>query len=450
LINLSDNRARFWGFTVAKLMKKLILICTFFLSLSAFAETDLQTYIAQGCQDFKAKLNRLQGASYGYDQVPMDWKNPSGGKIPLFWWRRAGAPSFPPLLLVHGGPGGNSWGFLLRLPKLIDSYPGDVFSIDQRGEGCSNTLAGNLPPSAYAHLMARNSVYDFEYLRNKFYHGRTWRAFGQSRGSIILHYYLDMFPQALESVHAHGWSLMPANLAPGTTRLRAIGYQRTAAAYVAKYPEDVALVKRIRASITPLNCWPGYESRQYCGPDVLDVFAFDLSRMALWENLHKLLNSVVTTEGTIDTKKVSAIIAERVKSDLFASANYIVATFTREVFYPDYNTLLRMTGTPEFQEPLLSEVRWWRNGILPALPIWRSDADPVDYARIRRFLASHPRFKYYLYSSALDPVAPVEIFRTEVTALAPYVRYTNLQNSGHDGWWSEPLMAQRVLDFSGP
>jgi pimeloyl-ACP methyl ester carboxylesterase len=430
-------------------MVKLIFVLNLALSFSAFAQTDLQNYISQGCQDLKTKLTKVPGISFGYDQVPVDWKNQNGAKIPIFWWRRAGSPNFPPLLLVHGGPGGNSSGFLLRMPKLIDNYPGDVFSLDERGEGCSNTLPGNLSPVSYAHLTARNSVYDLEYMRNKIYHGRSWRALGQSRGSMILHYYLDMFPQALESVHAHGWSLMPANQAPGITRLRAIGYQRTAAAYVAKYPEDVELIKKMRAAITPITCWPGYESRRYCGPDVVDVFGFDLSRVALWENLHKSLNSVLERTEEVNPKKVYALIADRVKSDLFANANYIVGTFTKEVFYPDYSTLLRMTGTPEFQEPLLSEVRWWRNGILPAVPNnWRSDVDPVDYNRIRRYLASHPRFKYYLYSGVLDPIAPVEIFRSEVTALSPYVRYTNFQSSGHDGWWSESLVTQRVLDFS--
>jgi pimeloyl-ACP methyl ester carboxylesterase len=421
------------------------------LSLPAFkakAQTDLQQFIAQGCQDFKRKLLANRRISIGYEQVPKNWQAPNGAKVPLFWWKRSGSPNYPPLLLLHGGPGGNSTGFLVRMPKLLDTYPGDIFSLDQRGEGCSNNLPGNLAPSNYTHLKTRNTVYDLEFLRKKHFQGRPWRALGQSRGSIILHYYLEMHPDSLESVHAHGWSIMPAHLAPSMTRLRAIGYQRASAEYVRKFPGDISLLQKIRASISPITCWNSFEGRRHCGPEVIDVFALDLARFALWENLHKSFNSVINPDGSVDSQKVYSLVAERIKFDLFAHLNFIVGTFAQELAYPDYQTLLKLTGSPEFDLPLLSEVRWLRNGILPVANLsWSTQADPVDYIRIRRYLESHPKFKYYLYSGVWDPAAPMEMFDYEVRTLGSNVNYTNFQTSGHDGWWSEEIVAQRLMTF---
>jgi homoserine acetyltransferase len=45
---------------------------------------------------------------------------------------------------------------------------------------------------------------------------------------------------------------------------------------------------------------------------------------------------------------------------------------------------------------------------------------------------------FYLYSGELDGMAPPSIFTKEVTALGDLVYYKNFENSGHDGFYSEP------------
>ncbi|GEM_PF-6617644 len=433
--------------------KNRVSIILVFSLISAFSSvlraSDLSELSKVNCKNLNQVLNNFGGLKSFYISVPRDWSNEKGSRIPLFVWYKKGEFKYPPLLLLHGGPAANSASFPSKFADLIKKYPGDVVSLDQRGgNSCSADLTGNLPLTSYIHLQATNIVNDLEYLRRYYFSGRKWRAFGQSRGSLVLHMYLNYFPNSLESVHAHGWSLMDSGQASKMTFIRANAYLRTSEAYLKKYPQDRAIVAKIKRSINNQICWPAFEGHTYCGPSVVDIFGYDLGKPTSWDGIHKNLVGTLDANGNVNPTALYNVILKAIKSDGFAWINYIAATFSQESFYPDYASLVALRNFPIYNMPVLSEIRYLSDVIKPSHGIkWRSNSFVPDYAKIKSYLERNPRFNYFLYSGALDSIAPVEIFQHEVSKLGGAVKYNHFLNSGHDGWWSEPLIQQRLLLF---
>ncbi len=74
----------------------------------------------------------------------------------------------------------------------------------------------------------------------------------------MVHYYLEMAPQSLESVTGMGFSLMDGDLQKEYPRLRAMGFARAAKAYLQRYPDDANLVLQIRKMTDTAGlCWFG-------------------------------------------------------------------------------------------------------------------------------------------------------------------------------------------------
>lgn len=378
----------------------------------------------------------MSGFTYGTAEVPEDWAHPDGRKIPLFWWKRAGTDkNAPPLVFLHGGVAGNSWAVLDKWQSVIRDYPGDFISFDHRGEGCSKTLPSNLDPSAYRNLNVRSVVRDLELLRTQWGYSK-WRVVGHSRGSALIHYYLEMAPYGLEAAHAMGFSIASPELQRLNTITRAQGYYATAKAYLKQYPEDEARVRAIRSLIKPDTCWLALDDRKICGPAVLDIFANFLSRKGSWADLHTKIASMVDFESTY------AAIQARLPNDVYGHFNYIIATNGQAFGSPDFAQTEVLKSNPVYTDAFLSEARYIGEAIAPTVQFpWPASVDPIDYDKIKGFLSANPGFKYYLYSGDLDPIAPPQAFQWEVSFLGPLVNFIRLPEAAHDGWFDPILLA---------
>lgn len=422
-------------------MKKIVLALGLLLGLNTWAaKDDSLTTTQAGCRAFIAKLSSTPGMSFGTVLVPEDWENPSGSKIPLFWWKRSGSDSSaPPIAFLHGGVAGTSWGLLDKWQKVIQDYPGDLVSFDHRGEGCSKTLPSNLNPEAYRHLTVRATVKDMEFLRSEVFGYSRWRIVGHSRGAALVHYYLEMAPEGLESAHAMGFAISSPERQRLNTLTRAQGFYDTAKAYLLRYPEDEAKVKKIRALITADTCWQGLDERKICGPAALDVFANYLSRVSSWGDLHAKIASMIDFDSTYKA------IQARLLIDVYGHFNYVVATNGQTFGSPDSLTTAQLKNNPIYHEAFLSEARYIGDAIAPWVDIpWSSSVDPLDYGKVKKFLSNHPDFKYYLYSGALDPIAPPQSFSWEVDHLGSLVQFVNLPEVGHDGWF-DPIFLANIM-----
>jgi hypothetical protein len=111
------------------------------------------------------------------------------------------------------------------------------------------------------------------------------------------------------------------------TKLRAFAYQRVSDRYLSLYPGDETLVRKMRNAIVPEMCCDGFEGRIFCGPEMLDVFGFHLSRVNAFAAIHGLMNSWVNPDGSVDIKKVYAAIASQVKTVSIGSLPYVLSAF---------------------------------------------------------------------------------------------------------------------------
>jgi pimeloyl-ACP methyl ester carboxylesterase len=192
-------------------------------------------------------------------QVPLDHTSPDDGRTIELFAREVVAvdrehDDLPWVVFLQGGPGGKSPrpgvgdGWLQHATKTHR-----VLLLDQRGTGRSTPLTrltvrgwpdGAI--AAYLRLMRADSIVrDAEVLRERVAGGRRWESLGQSYGGWITMAYLSMAPEGLDACYVTGGL-------PGLTATADDVYARTYprvagknAEYYARYPDDVALVRRI-------------------------------------------------------------------------------------------------------------------------------------------------------------------------------------------------------------
>jgi pimeloyl-ACP methyl ester carboxylesterase len=194
-------------------------------------------------------------------QVPLDHSRPDDGRTIEVFAREVVAAGregeeLPWLVFLQGGPGGksprpgdgSSDGWIEHATKTHR-----VLLLDQRGTGRSTPLTrrsvegwSDAEIAAYLRLMRADSIVrDAEVLRGRIAGGRRWETLGQSYGGWLTMTYLSLAPEALDACYVAGGL-------PGLTATADDVYARTYprvavknAEFYARYPDDVAAVRRI-------------------------------------------------------------------------------------------------------------------------------------------------------------------------------------------------------------
>ena len=195
--------------------------------------------------------------------VPLDHARPDGEQIEVFARevvaRASASADLPWLVFLQGGPGfgaprpigRDSW-----LDRALRDYR--VLLLDQRGTGRSTpatrqTLA-RLPTATaqadyLAHFRADSIVADAELIRSQLTGGAPWSVLGQSFGGFCTVSYLSAAPAGLREAFITGG--LPGLTASADDVYR-LTYPAVAAknrAHYARYPQDVARVRRIAQSL---------------------------------------------------------------------------------------------------------------------------------------------------------------------------------------------------------
>jgi pimeloyl-ACP methyl ester carboxylesterase len=193
-------------------------------------------------------------------EVPLDHANPDDGRTIEVFAREVVATGkedddLPWLVFLQGGPGGKSprpgagaGGWLGLATK-----PHRVPLLDQRGTGRSTPLTRQTVEgwsddeiAAYLRLHRADSIVrDTEVLRARLAGGKKWETLAQSYGGWVTMTYLSIAPEGLDACYVLGGL-------PGLTATADDVYSRTYprvagknADYYARYPGDVAIVRRI-------------------------------------------------------------------------------------------------------------------------------------------------------------------------------------------------------------
>ncbi|MDH6576561.1 alpha/beta fold hydrolase [Kitasatospora sp. MAP5-34] len=197
-------------------------------------------------------------------QVPLDHQAPEGEQIEVYAREVVASgregDDLPWLLFLQGGPGGKANRPVGRdgwLVRALDDYR--VLLLDQRGTGRSTpatrqTLArrgGARQQADYlAHFRADSIVRDAELIRRRLLgaDGR-WTLLGQSFGGFCTLTYLSVAPEGLREAFVTGGL---AGLRSSADDVYRTAYPRVArknSAHYARYPQDVAAVRRIAAHL---------------------------------------------------------------------------------------------------------------------------------------------------------------------------------------------------------
>ncbi|MGE0526602.1 MAG: alpha/beta fold hydrolase [Bdellovibrionales bacterium] len=426
------------------------------------------TTVLEGCrqliQDFDAynlapENKGLRRIDYGFTSVPKAHDG-TPETLPVFWWKRiwthAQYRGQVPLVFIHGGVGIDSWRGFRELKRVLQEYPGDYVAFDHRGEGCSKRMASNLAPSEYEHYRLRYVVKDMEYLRQNFLRYPRWRMLGQSRGaSILLHYlanYAGMNPGVVESAHVHGVVVKPDPTAPYLILQR--GFYRTGLRYLQEYPEDANRVLKIKSAIADDDCWLGMDGVKVCGPSIIDLLSFHLTDKRRWPVLHGFIAAMLTHEEP-DRAKIRSELQKHVKSGYYRFVPYLLGTNlvdTSSMPSADQNQNGELTTDTSYSESFLCETRPLLEQIYPffeakGMEIPHSAVDPISYEKIIEGLRAG-QTRLFFYHSVFDPIGNeviAEANRERLQELGELFSFVRLENSSHEGWFSEERVTEELL-----
>ncbi len=458
------------GFNKQYMFKFAFLI---FLAQSAFGQDQLEVQAinpvtAKQCEQLKTQLAANAKIKTGILDVPLTYKPQSEKTIPMFYWVREKLQAdtqYPPLLLIHGGVGGNSSG-LLAWPAIINNYPGDVVSLDLRGEGCSNYFGYNEKYTAYQSVTIDATIKDLEKLRQHLYSNKRWRIFGQSRGSAIGHRYLESFPGALESVHVHGLAMMSEKDYPQYSIQRSFFNARAGRTFYGMFPQAGKVIDDIRTWLTQepecfsvnyaLMDLPVDQQPKVCGADVVDAFSGRLGGFGGWPAFAKSLEALQdATTGQLNKAGARQVLQSALDSSLYIRyMGYILGANSQEFHAPDMKILNQIENVPEINTAPLSEGRFI---LKVAFPLYRAahgddvtathrfyDFGRVQMALYKRKLKNDP-LRVRVYMSEYDPVAGPEAFKHEQKKLKGLAEFVLIEKSAHDGWKTHADVAEALM-----
>lgn len=421
----------------------------------------------------------------GHLEVPEDPTSPDGIKIKVFYYGKILA-DVPPTVFFNGGPGISSHGsfrlFQTTQTKLDPDKKISFVFIDQRGNGCSayypqETVFGTDADGEditdrekiidrLVHYGSRGIVSDSEFVRRHLLAEKKWNIFGQSFGTHVVHRYLQIAPAGVQSAHGHGNAI---NANPYTRQKERIASQiRVLDEYLKQFPEDKALIAVLNRELDPrLNPDRCFEYGEVGSGDVMCNYEVTGELVGLlgftdaWPELHDWFG-VLVKDGKLNEVELTRFL------NLFygGSSNPLNRKgFSGSVIaYVDRNTSQENPNyCYQIARDLALTVDLYRTGFHECT--WQLGSDEEDpnapvghwLAHLKRDILTVEMFKqvllknaeipFYWYSGERDSFVPVANFQEQLAATGslPNVHYTHFKNTGHDGYYSEPLVWENII-----
>lgn len=418
------------------------------------------------CSRFKQKLPKdwIQNTL----EVPEDPANPNGTKIHIFYYGKL-KPGTTPVVFFNGGPGASShssfYGYHQASEHLNPNEDVSMIFIDQRGNGCSDYYPQMISMKApdpiildrLRHYGSRGIISDAEYVRHELIGDKPWVSFGQSYGAFISHRYATIAPGSLKASFAHANAITSNSYQRLKGRIQ--GQARVNHIYTSQYPDDLAALKILSASLTPKTCFTNTEkTEKICGAEVLTVFVDLLAFNDEWSHIHEWINLMVD-EGKTRPEGVS----------LFLNALYFGPTnplnskrwANRVISWVDRDVAdLNVANCKKIRDDLakdseinLDEVYMHECQTAFAYASANPGKDyPVnpDVTKLEKDLLTMDDFisalkansslQFFWYSGTKDPVVPLEDYTEELEATKGLnnLHYRNFSGTGHDGFLTEP------------
>ncbi len=424
----------------------LVLLYILVTNSSSFANDECSDFISKLPSDFNS----------GYISVPEDWNNISGNHIKIFYYGRSNPDNtLPTIAFFNGGPSASSHNSFELINKHPESKKLNFIYIDQRGTGCSSPFPLEQTEDAImrlTHYSSRAIVKDAEAIRKSLLGEKSkWKIFGQSYGGLIVHRYLEVAPESIEAAHIHGYAIMSDQIE--WMKMRILSQKRVTEDYFKEYPQDREDLEKIKNQIPANQCFTD-EGISLCGPVILDTLRHPLGFRDSWEYMHwwiENLNIFLKDQPNMIQGFVNSYYSDFTHDSL---ASLVINKMEisngpsdREECIEAFRRLKMAGENPELWP--INECR-----ILISIQNKKFDhvlesvtkLDPLSLDLVKKSLEMYPDLKLYLYSGQKDVFVPVDTFAEEAFKLNTLINYHIFPNSGHEGFNSEQLVWDNLLN----
>lgn len=387
---------------------------------------------------------------YGFIAVPRNWKDNRGKKTHIFFYGRFKGATAAPIVFINGGPGAPGWRLFKKFyeGKALDGLPFIFF--DQRGTGCSGQYP-SLNEAAYQfqQYSSESIVRDLEAMRKAVWSGKRWKVFGQSFGSLVAHRYVQIAPEGLAAVYAHGFALLnDVDQYRYVSGEYGLSFVRK---YYDEYPGDRGVVSRFIEEAERQRC-PGGAGlgRLSCVAELLPQELSNAIRDPRnWGAVHQKLNKL--SAGGLDRPQHEDASDERL-----SGRDIAIHTIVRQEYLPRRydpadpfscrDAMNRLISGRPREESIFFANCDDNHG--ETLALYASNLSiPVNYLSLDEFkndLLRSPWVRFYLYSGEFDPYSPPPYFNDEARELAGRITYRMLPGAGHTEFWNNE---QILMDF---
>lgn len=440
------------------------------ISLKDYETDHVQLTQEEECQAFLRGESKTQVLPLYRDVFVSDKFSGKGG-AQIHYYGYVFKNNKSPIIFYNGGPSSDSHGMLTAFKEINEYFKQLIYKeqsfilMDQRGTGCSakypnaRFVSEEETPAFLQKLQddwgSSAIVEDSEILRKKLFGDSVkWKIYGQSYGALIAHRYLELAPEGLDSVHAHGFGITdPASL----NRFRYHSQKLVFEQFLVEYPETRPAVAKLYQWLDSGVCFHnGDEKEKVCGREALDPLVSAMANKLNWKDVSEILISIVQ-EDAINYEKVGKLV-KRLQFIKGGDLSQGIAALVISLSEIDYGRNL--------DDP---------NGCEDAILYWESKGEPnsqwyiaecrpgnisaegKEYLKIFMDLPIKPvsletikenidtyKIPFYLYSSAHDLLVPPPMFTKEVEQLGASVKYHNFPTSGHEGFLTEALVWENL------
>lgn len=287
--------------------------------------------------------------------VPLDWNEPEGASIELFYREVVLAhlhrQRLPLMIYLQGGPGGQGprpVGEFGWLSVALERYR--LVLMDQRGTGRSAPVTaeviGQFPDgqtgAAYLEYFRADSIVaDAEAIRIRGYAGLKWATLGQSYGGFLTLSYLSFFPESLTSCYITGG--LPS-LEPSAAEVYARTIHRVRAKnmqFYQLYPQDVERVATLAHTLRNQAVY--LPDRDRFTVRRLQSLGIDFGMGSGFERLHWLL------EQSGDGSQISDELLQEVQARTSFASNPLFAVLQEDIYGNESNGSSRFAAEAELE-----------------------------------------------------------------------------------------------------
>ncbi len=385
---------------------------------------------SRAAQDFDSFVASLpKDFVKGFVEVPLDWDNPAGPKVKVFYYGRVEGSfdgrTVSPVLFINGGPGFSSWDSYHKINQIPQMRNAPIIFIDQRGTGFSSAYPSmeNKESRSYTkYYGSREIVRDIEYIRTRLLKKDTaWHVVGHSYGSLILYRYLIDYPDKIRSAHALSFALHDN---PNRyLDFRLLGLRKAIEQYLAKYPKDLVIIEGLK----------DYLANGACDRAFIDLFISRIHNRESWKSLHLDLLDLMRNPKFVDLQFHKKVTVDSHQSSCALQPQQII----------DY---IEITGGDNMEDSLrrLSDKD---NLILSILYNTQDRKSPVradvaeilrpEFKRLSRRISIRDikkanvtgKFKVYVGNS--DYIVPVESFEKMRNEFGNLLDFHVIKGAGH-------------------